>query len=141
MTQNEILAKLAANEITIDAAKAFLKELEPAPKVDVTKPRIQVDGKLCVIPKLTLTVYQLVKTIETAKELLTLAQSEMSAATRVENAAGRTWTGKDGKATGGGEFKKFFKGKALVAYQPEHVAYVEKYFHDATAKMAARKAA
>ncbi len=136
ITQDEILVKVSTKEVTPEAAVVLLKALEPS-KVDVTQPRIQKDGKLCVIPKLTLTVYQLVKTVETAKELLKLAEAEMCAATTIVPKTSNVWAGKDGKSHGGDEYNQYKKGSALVGYKVEQVAYCEAFF----ARQAAKKAA
>ena len=124
MSFAEIMAQVIDGEITQDEAQKLASELEARMiKVDVTKPRLQKDGKLCVMPGTTFTAYQLIRTKQVCDELLAIAKREMAGAERVESGEGRP--NKSGEKDA---FSKHYAGKLLVAYKPEHVATVKAYF-------------
>ena len=124
MSFAEIMSQVIAGKITQAEATRLAKELETSmAKVDVTKPRLQKDGKLCVMPGTTFTAYQLVRTKQVCDELLAIAKKEMSGAERIEAGEGRP-----NKAGEKDAFSKHYCGTLLVAYKPEHVAAVKAYF-------------
>lgn len=129
MTNEQILNQLKDGKISVTDASALLAANAPAKTVDVTQPRLQKDGKLCVMAGTTLTAYQLVRTKEVCDQLLAIVQKELSGAERKEEAESPR-ANKDGTKD---TYTKHYSGSLLVAYKPEHVAHVKAYF---TAKKA-----
>ena len=122
MTTQEILAQVIAGKLTGEDAAKLIEQNTPA-RVDVTKPRLQKDGKLCVMPGTTLTAYQLIRTKQVCDELLAIAKAEIDKPSKIEKAEGRP-----NKAGEKDTFERHFCGSLLVAYKPEHVAIVKQFF-------------
>ena len=122
MTTQEILNQVVAGKLKPEDAAKLIEANAPA-RVDVTKPRLQKDGKLCVMPGVTFTAYQLIRTKQVCDELLAIAAREMAGTARIEAGEGRP--DKPGKKDA---FEKHFAGGLLVAYKPEHVAAVKQFF-------------
>ena len=122
MTNSEILAAVISGKLKSEDAVKLIEANTPA-RIDVTKPRLQKDGKLCVMPGTTFTAYQLIRTKQVCDELLAIAAKEMAGTARVEAGEGRP--NKDGSKDA---FEKHFAGDLLVAYKADHVAAVKAYF-------------